>query len=159
MAVKPRSKMLAFLFVPFALLVLVVSLSLYSGFSVWGLFRQAPENALEIKVTGYQWYWKFDYGQGIISDQLNVPVGQTVILNLTSGDVAHSFSVDQFGIEEDVLPGQITSVRFQPQKAGSSVAICGVLCGTRHSLMKTNVNVLPTDAYAEWYAKAKAEVY
>jgi len=117
--------------------------------------RKIDPQALEIKVTGGQWYWSFDYPDyGITSDVLYLPVDRQVKLSLTSMDVIHSFWVPEFRVKQDVLPGEnlVKELRFTPIETGDFMVLCAELsffyavCYTWNASFPTNVSfVLGTD--------------
>src|SRR5581483_4533987 len=89
------------------------------GLFTWGAMayfdiERAPKNALRIDVVGKQWMWKLQHAEGKREiDELHVPVGQTVLLTMTSQDVIHSFYVPAFRVKQDVLPGRYTTEWFK----------------------------------------------
>ncbi len=127
------------------------------GWTLWNAYRQVPENALEIKATAQMYSWEFDYGNGVLADELLVPVGQPVVLRMTSMDVLHSFFLTEFRVKEDVMPGRITYLWFHPREPLETFVTCVEFCGTGHSVMATAVKVLPVDDYTAWMTEAKAE--
>ncbi|MCW8835167.1 MAG: cytochrome c oxidase subunit II [Rhodospirillales bacterium] len=127
------------------------------GWTLWNVYRRVPDNAMEIKVTGYQWYWEFDYGDGVVTNELNVPVGQPVVLRMTSPDVIHSFFIPAYRVKEDVMPGRVTYIWINPRTPGTFISTCTEYCGTAHSGMYTNVNALVREEFDSWLVEAKAE--
>lgn len=120
------------------------------GWSLWNIYRRVPENALEVKLTGYQWYWEFDYGNGVVTQELKVPQGQPVVLRMTSPDVVHSFFMPAYRVKEDLMPGRITYLWFLPKKVGTEVATCTEYCGSAHSQMFTTVTTVPAEEFTSW---------
>lgn len=120
------------------------------GWSLWNIYRKAPENALEIKVTGYQWFWEFDYGNGVRTQELKVPVGRPVVLRMTAVDVIHSFFMPAYKVKEDVMPGRVTWLWFLPNKPGKVVATCTEFCGSEHAKMYTYVEAVPVEQFSQW---------
>ncbi len=152
-----KAQTLAWIFIPCALFMADDFFLSAKGWTLWNVYRQVPEEAVEIKVTAYQWYWEFDYGDGIVTEELTVPVGQPVVLRMTSEDVLHSFFIPEYRVKEDVMPGRVTYIWFQPKAEGTTVATCTEFCGTAHGNMYTDVIAVPPDEFTEWRAKAKAE--
>ncbi len=110
-----------------------------------------PANALNIRVVAKQWMWKFEHPDGAREiDVLHVPLGVPVRLSMTSQDVIHSFFVPAFRRKQDVLPGRITTMWFKPTKLGNFAIRCAEYCGTGHSLMLGEVDVMPPAQYAAW---------
>lgn len=110
-----------------------------------------PANALNIRVVAKQWMWKFEHPDGAREiDVLHVPLGVPVRLSMTSQDVIHSFFVPAFRRKQDVLPDRITTMWFKPSKLGNFAIRCAEYCGTDHSLMLGEVDVMPPAQYAAW---------
>ncbi len=127
------------------------------GWSVWAVQRTPPENAMEIKVTGYQWYWEFEYENGVITEELKVPVGQPIVMRMTSEDVIHGFGLPHYRVTEDMMPGRVTYLWFNPKEPVETIVTCREFCGAAHSAMYTSVSAVPRDEFDAWLAREKAE--
>jgi cytochrome c oxidase subunit 2 len=113
--------------------------------------RRADPDAVTINVTGRQWSWSFEYPEyGVISDELHLPVGKQVLLQMTSTDVIHSFWVPEFRVKQDLVPGRITELRITPTVTGSYKVSCAELCGTSHAFMVNSVFVEEQDGFDTW---------
>jgi len=123
------------------------------GWTVWEHQRTVPENAMEVKVTGYQWYWEFEYENGTTTDELKVPVGTPVVLRMTSDDVIHSFGLPYYRLTEDVMPGRITYIWFNPNVAIETLVTCREFCGNSHSEMSTVVEAIAPAEFEKWLAE------
>jgi len=125
---------------------------------VWGfkgfLKRSiVPANAMEIKTTAQQWFWTFDYPEGVNSvNELIVPVNKPVKLLMSSRDVIHSFFVPSFRVKMDVLPNRYTVAWFEATRVGEFDLFCAEYCGKSHSEMVGKVTVLPQDEFDKWLA-------
>lgn len=114
------------------------------------LVRAVDPQAIEIKVIASQWTWQFEYPHGVLSPVLRLPVNKQVVLKMESRDVIHSFWVPEFRIKQDVVPGLITDYRVTPNLIGAYKVRCAELCGTRHSVMETDVLVVTEEEYKTW---------
>ncbi len=123
------------------------------GWTVWDHQRTVPEGAMEVKATGYQWYWEFEYEDGTTTDELKVPVGTPVVLRMTSEDVIHSFGVPHYRLTEDVMPGRITYIWFNPVEEVKTLVTCREFCGSAHSEMYTAVEAVSPDEFKKWLAE------
>lgn len=113
-----------------------------------------PENALNVRVVAKQWMWKFEHPSGAREiDELHVPMGVPVRLNMTSQDVIHSFYVPAFREKQDVLPDRIVTLWFTPTELGTFPIRCAEYCGTDHSMMGGEVVVVTPADYARWSEK------
>jgi cytochrome c oxidase subunit 2 len=129
-----------------------------AGIFVWGssLYLrniQAPAGSMEVFVTGRQWMWKVEHPDGQREiNELHVPLGRPVKLTMTSEDSIHSFYVPAFRLQKEVLPGQYTSLWFEPTRVGTFHFFCGQYCGAFHAGMTGSVIVVKPDEYAKWLA-------
>lgn len=130
---------------------------------VWGaklFFVQAyaPHGAIEINCVGRQWMWKFQHPEGSSEiNDLHVPLGQNVKVNMISEDVIHSLYVPAFRIKHDVLPGRYTSVWFNAIQVGQYHLFCAEYCGAKHSTMIGTVHVMEPRDYQKWLSDQSAQ--
>lgn len=116
--------------------------------------RRVAPDAMVVEVTGFQWAWRFEYpAYGVITDQMYVPVGKQVLLQMTSNDVIHSFWVPEFRVKEDVVPGRITELRITPTLEGQYKVRCAELCGTSHAYMENPVVIVSQEEFDAWAAE------
>jgi cytochrome c oxidase subunit 2 len=109
--------------------------------------------ALEIKVVGQQWSWRFEYPEaGVVSDELILPKDQQALLLMESTDVIHSFWVPEFRVKQDLVPGAITEVRINPTELGDFKLRCAEVCGLNHTYMLADVKVVSQDEFNTWLA-------
>jgi cytochrome c oxidase subunit 2 len=134
----------------------IIPLALFLICFVWGAllyFRiyNPPPNAMNIYVVGKQWMWKAEHpgGQHEINS-LHVPVGQPIQLTMISQDVFHSFSIPDFRIKREVIPGRYSTVWFNATTPGTYHIFCTQYCGTKHSGMIGEVTVLSLEDYKKW---------
>jgi cytochrome c oxidase subunit 2 len=85
-----------------------------------------------------------------------VPVGKTIVVQVTGADVIHSWKVPAFGVQQDAVPGRTAALWFKAEKEGIYFGQCSELCGQMHAYMPITVKVVSEAAYAEWLTKAKA---
>lgn len=119
--------------------------------------QQPPNdpNALHVDVIGFQWGWRFVYPNAKdIIGAMRVPLGTTVILNITSLDVFHSFGIPDFKIKRDALPGRVNQAWFVADAIGTYTIRCYELCGTGHALMTADLLVLSPQSFKTWYTGA-----
>jgi cytochrome c oxidase subunit 2 len=110
-----------------------------------------PAGALHILGLGKQWMWTFQHpgGQREI-DELHVPIGRPVVVELASQDVIHSFFVPAFRVKQDAVPGMSTSVWFEATRPGTYQLFCAEFCGTQHSEMHGEVVALEPERFTAW---------
>jgi cytochrome c oxidase subunit II len=110
---------------------------------------------LTINVTGQQFVWIFTYPNGHTAfDNLTVPVNSIVILNITSDDVDHSFSIPTLSVAKDAIPGEYNFLWFNATNVGNVVdgIRCKELCGIGHATMIGNLTVVSQAKYDSWYS-------
>jgi cytochrome c oxidase subunit 2 len=134
----------------------IIPLALFLIVFVWGAllyFRiySPPTNATNIYVVGKQWMWKAEHpgGQHEIN-ALHVPTGQPIQLTMISQDVFHSFSIPDFRVKREVIPGRYSTVWFEATTPGTYHIFCTQYCGTKHSGMIGEVTVLTPEDYKKW---------
>jgi cytochrome c oxidase subunit II len=118
---------------------------------------RADPDATVVKVTGIQWSWRFEYPEyGVVSDELHLPVGKQVLLQMTSTDVVHSFWVPEFRVKQDLVPGRITELRITPTVIGNYSVSCAELCGTSHAYMVKPAIVSSQEDFDAWMVEQVA---
>ncbi|HLA67151.1 MAG TPA: cytochrome c oxidase subunit II [Acidimicrobiia bacterium] len=123
--------------------------------------RSAPdpsENALQIEVTGHQWWWEFSYPEYgfTTAGELHIPVDRPVYLTMTSADVIHSFWVPPLNGKRDVVPGRISNLLLQADDPGVYTGQCAEFCGLAHADMRIRL-FAETPADFESWALAQAQ--
>ncbi|HUY38500.1 MAG TPA: cytochrome c oxidase subunit II [Candidatus Binataceae bacterium] len=112
-----------------------------------------PAGSLQIEVVAHQWWWEFHYGdknQIVTANELHIPTGVPIRLNLRSADVIHSFWVPQLGGKRDVVPGQMNELTFIATIPGMYPGQCAEFCGESHANMRMRVFVETPQQFAEW---------
>jgi len=156
----------------------ILILIFIGAFSLPVLFKQQeiPEADITIKTTGYQWYWSYEYPDHefvfdsfmLAEDQLEeygysedlyrlatdtamvVPVGKTVVVQVTGADVIHSWTIPAFGVKQDAVPGRLAELWFKAEQEGIYFGQCSELCGKDHAYMPITVKVVSEEAYEQW---------
>ena len=163
-------------------LVPVLILVAIGAFSLPALFRSQempPNPDLVIKVIGNQWYWSYEYPDNDLSfdsimltkeeladygysedeyllatdTAVVVPVGKTVLLQVTANDVIHSWTIPAFAIKQDAVPGRIAQAWFNVDQEGVYFGQCSELCGINHAYMPIVVKAVSPEVYAAWVAE------
>ena len=112
--------------------------------------RMDPK-ALEVRVIGQQWSWRFEYPEyGISSTDLVLPSDRQVLLKLSSIDVIHCFWVREFRVKQDAVPGVVKELRVTPSEIGTFTLVCAEICGTSHAYMTAAVDVKTSENFDAW---------
>ncbi len=134
----------------------IIPLAIFLVTFVWGAllyFRiyTPPVNAMNVYVVGKQWMWKAEHpgGQHEIN-ALHVPVGRPVQLTMISQDVFHSFSIPDYRVKREVIPGRYSTVWFEATEPGVYHLFCTQYCGTLHAGMIGQITALKPDDYEKW---------
>jgi len=136
------------------LLVLVVA----SVVTDRALARASLDNAVNIDVTGHQWWWELGYRGESPSDnfnavnELHVPVGRPVVLRLMADDVIHSLWVPSLAGKKDLIPGRTATMSFRADRPGRYRGQCAEFCGFQHAFMAFEVIADPPAQYDAWAA-------
>lgn len=144
----------------------------------------ASEADLDVKITGYQWKWKYDYlGKDVsfiselatsqasiygtapktefyleeVTEPLVIPVGKKVRLLMTGADVIHSWWVPDLAVKRDAIPGFVNETWARVDKPGIYRGRCAELCGKDHAFMPIVVNAVPEEEFNAWLAKKQSE--
>lgn len=140
--------------------VSIVLVAFLFGYGLYFLDQVSAAPAgdvLQVHVTGEQWLWDYTYTQpqyhGLSSTTLELPVNVPVVFTITSIDVQHSFWIPAFGIKQDAVPGETTSISVTPNKVGTYVVRCAELCGLYHAYMETPVHVVSSTDFQTWVSQ------
>lgn len=139
-----------------------------------------PPADITLKATGKQWYWTYTYpqeqGGGFefdsemiqeadlkpgdirqlsVDNEVVVPVGKIIHVQVTAADVIHSFAVPSFGIRVDAVPGRLNDTWFRAEREGIYYGQCSKLCGKDHSDMPIAVRVVSEENYKAWLDEAR----
>jgi len=144
----------------------------------------ADDAALDVRITGYQWKWKYSYPkEGVeffsslrtprdeinnlapkgenylldVDEPLVIPAGQKVRFLVTAADVIHSWWMPDFSVKRDAIPGFVNETWAMVPEPGVYRGQCTELCGKDHGFMPIVVRVLPQDEFDSWIATRKEE--
>ena len=143
--------------------IVMVIVFFYHTVNVQNAVLDDTDQDRTIEVVGQQWSWTFNHrldgdegpvvytsGSGGDVPTLVLPVGETIQFNLHSPDVIHSFGIPAFLRKMDVIPGRVNHYEVTPETEGTFVGKCFELCGTYHSRMLFNVEVVSPDDYESY---------
>lgn len=162
--------------IPILILVVIAIPSLRIHY----FMEEIVEPEITLKVTGYQWYWHYEYpdfgGFGfdsvLVKDQelkpgdhrllavdnrVVVPVDTNVRVQMTAADVIHAWAVPAFGIKRDAIPGRLNETWFKATKTGTFYGQCSELCGVGHGFMPIVIDVVDKEEFQAWTAQKRKE--
>jgi cytochrome c oxidase subunit 2 len=112
--------------------------------------------ALRIQIVGHQWWWEVRYPADppsdtvITANEIHVPVGRPVRLELSSTDVIHSFWVPNLNGKKDLIPGRPTRHLLRPERTGVFEGRCAEFCGYQHAHMGFVLVAEEPDRFETW---------
>lgn len=120
----------------------------------------AGEPQVDVKVTGRQFYWQFEYPNGVVAiDTMRAPAGVPVKLVVRSpdADVIHSWWIPALGGKIDAIPGRTNQTWFRADKPGTYRGQCAELCGLEHAQMLASVEVMPRLDFTAWLEQRRTD--
>ena len=119
---------------------------------------RAPEGALRVQVIGHQWWWEYRYPDlGLVTaNELHLPVGQSVAVDITSADVIHSWWTPALGGKRDATPSRHTRLAFKLDSIGVYTGQCVEYCGASHANMRLRTFVESDSAFQVWVGGQRA---
>lgn len=141
---------------------------------------RTPNPEMTLKVTGYQWYWGYEYpdqeglsfsaymvpdkdidaakGQVRLLSTDNpvvLPVDTNIQILITASDVIHSFAIPALGIKTDAVPGRTNETWVRITKPGTYFGQCSELCGKDHAYMPVEIRAVSKEDFQKWVAEKK----
>ena len=116
----------------------------------------AGPDALQIQIVGHQWWWEVSYPAEppsdtvITANEIHVPLGRPVLLELSSTDVIHSFWVPNLNGKKDLIPGRPTRHLLRPERPGVFEGRCAEFCGYQHAHMGFVLVAEEPDRFETW---------
>ena len=129
--------------------VLALAIFVY-GYSSFKFLRAVPSDSIPIHVTASQWSWLFTYDNGRKSTDMVVPQGKDIALLMETKDVIHGFFIPAYRVKQDIVPGMVNRLWFNPAAQGTADILCTQYCGGEHSKMLATVYVVAPDVYQKW---------
>jgi cytochrome c oxidase subunit 2 len=147
-------------------------------------YDPAKDPTMTIKATGSQWYWSYEYpdNDGLsfdslmlsendraanpsagprllaVDNELVVPTGTVIHMQVIGADVIHAFTVPAFGVKIDAVPGRLNQTWFRVDREGRYYGQCSELCGRDHAFMPISVRAVSPETFASWVAAAKTDL-
>jgi cytochrome c oxidase subunit 2 len=138
--------------------IIIVFSLVYTVVTMSAIAEPSRKPAFSIEIVGHRWWWEARYHVGgpdramVTANEIHLPVGVPVRLDLTSADVIHSFWVPQLAGKIDVIPGQRSTTWIEPTRAGVYRGQCAEYCGLQHAHMALYVIAQPEGQFRQWLA-------
>jgi cytochrome c oxidase subunit II len=128
-------------------------------------FPEDSDDIVKVQVLAQQWAWNFRYagadgefntGDDVVQlNNLVIPVGKKVMIQMTSKDVIHAFYLPNARIKADAIPGRYAKLWFDATKTGNYEIACAEMCGNHHYLMKAQLTVLSQEDFERWVKESQ----
>jgi len=147
------------------LLVIIAVPTLRAIWFAYDIPVAARGRSYEIVATGYQWWWKFEYPNAPVklaptgemplatANELVIPAGRPVHIELRTADVIHSFWVPKLAGKVDMIPNRANHIWLQADQPGYFYGQCAQFCGDSHAVMRFRVIALNEKEFAAWLAQ------
>lgn len=137
-----------------------------------------PEAEMTLKVVGYQWYWNYTYpdydninfdsnikydllpGEPrllAVDNNVILPINTNIRVQVTAGDVIHSWAIPSLGVKRDGVPGRLNETWFNIMKPGMYYGQCSELCGIGHGFMPIAIKAVPKEEFLNWIKDSKSK--
>jgi len=163
-------------FIPILILAVIAVPSLPLLYHI----TRIPKADMTIKITGHQWYWSYQYPDNgdfsfdayIVDDKdlkpgelrlletdnhVVLPTNTVIRLQITGGDVIHSWMVPSLGVQMYAVPGRLNEAWVRIDRAGLYYGQCNQICGVNHGFMPIEIEAMSKTAFTTWAAEAKKE--
>lgn len=148
--------------------ILLTVISVFTLTTLVSLNRvSAAEDDLRVTVVGQQWWWEFQYHLDgdtstppdiVTANEMVIPAGQQVPLEITARDVIHSFWVPRLNGKRDAVPGRTHPWVIEADEPGRYMGQCTEFCGLSHAYMRMYTVALAADEWEQWVEGQLAEV-
>ncbi|MDQ3940596.1 MAG: cytochrome c oxidase subunit II [Actinomycetota bacterium] len=118
------------------------------------LSNDPGDDALRVEVEGRLWWWEIRYPgtDAVTANEIHIPVGEPVVLELTTDDVIHSVWIPQLQAKTDMIPGRTNEMTIEADEPGTYRGQCAEFCGLQHAKMAFVVIAEQRDAFDRWLA-------
>jgi len=160
--------------------VLILIIIAVPSFKLLYYTDRVAEPEMTLKVTGYQWYWGYEYpdhdginfvsymieDEDITENQVRLlstdnpvvlPIDTDIQILVTAGDVLHSWAMPALGLKTDAVPGRLNETWVRITKPGIYYGQCSEICGVKHAYMPIEIHALPKADFERWVTRAKDE--
>ncbi len=143
-------------------LLFILGLQLLSDFPIHGMRHGGNSTAMaasmkpEIRIIGHQWWWEVQYlnddlpQQFTTANEIHLPVGRPVNIELETKDVMHSFWIPALHGKVDLIPGLKNYIRIEASQPGNYTGQCAEYCGAQHAMMRLLAVAQEPDDYEAW---------
>ncbi len=164
--------------------VIILVVIAVPSFKLIYYYDKVPDAEMTIKATGNQWFWSYEYPDNgalgfdsimlsedaraadpsagprllAVDNELVVPTGRVVRMQVIGADVIHSFAMPAFGVKIDAVPGRLNETWFRVDREGMYYGQCSELCGRDHAFMPIAIRAVSPAAFEAWVTTAAADL-
>jgi cytochrome c oxidase subunit 2 len=163
-----------------AIPVIILIIIAIPSFKMLYYLDRVEEPEMTLKVTGYQWYWGYEYqdheGISFLSypipeeeideskgqrrllstdNKVVLPIDTNIQILITSADVIHAFTIPEFGFKKDAVPGRLNETWVRIEKPGIYYGQCSQICGVNHAYMPIEIEAVTKEEFEQWLIEAK----
>jgi cytochrome c oxidase subunit II len=147
--------------------LIVVFIGVPTVQTIFDTQRRPPDEALVVEVVGHQWWWEFRYPEYdiVTANQMWIPTGRPISLQMHSADVIHSFWIPKIGGKRDVNPlprrreGEPAAHKnyllFEVREPGHYLGQCAEFCGESHAIMRMTVMAVEPADFDAWAVRMR----
>jgi cytochrome c oxidase subunit II len=157
LAVRRDAGGMGWLYVGVSITIVVLAVcAVWTMLTLRAIAMPGAADQMKLHVTGTQWWWRVQYQASdpsrafTTANEIHIPVGQPVKVELSSEDVIHSFWVPQLSGKIDMIPGQTNELWLQASQPGTYRGQCGEFCGAQHAHMAMLVVAQAPEDFATW---------
>jgi cytochrome c oxidase subunit 2 len=122
-------------------------------------YAPSRSHELQVEVIGQRYIWSYRYPGGLLAyEELVVPTGTTIRLDIRSRDVVHSWWIPELGGKADAVPGYTNHSWFRIERAGVFRGQCAELCGRNHAEMSAHVRAVSPQRFDAWLADRQRDI-
>jgi cytochrome c oxidase subunit II len=144
--------------------VILVGVGIATVVTIFSIDAAADDATMTVEVTGQQWWWEYRYDTDgddevdiITANDLVIPAGQKVKLEITSRDVIHSFWIPALNGKKDAVPNMVTELTVDADEPGTYVGQCTEYCGLSHAYMRQRLVALDEGDFDAWAANQRED--
>jgi len=132
--------------------LIVTVLFIGTAYTMHAVNPPVRERTPDVVVIAHQWWWEYRYPvSGVVTaNELHLPAGHDLLLEICSADVIHDFWVPDLGAKVDAIPGHPNTLWLGPRQPGKFLGTCAEYCGNEHALMGIRVMVDTPEDFAIW---------
>jgi cytochrome c oxidase subunit 2 len=139
----------------------ILSLIVLAVFMVFAMHNgdpPKPERPPDLRIIAHQWWWEVHYvNSGVIaSNEIHIPAGRPLVVELLSADVIHDFWVPELARKIDIVPGHRNSIWLEADHPGIYLGACAEFCGTEHAWMRIRVIAQTPEQFGLWLEAQRA---